>query len=153
VGSFASQIAKHLGARVIGTATGADIEYLRSLGVDEVIDFKSEGFEDRATGVDAAVDLVGGETLARSYAVVKKGGVLATTVQPIDESAANRAGIRAVHVVMRRNAADLAELARLVERGAIKPRLFKTMDLSQAREAQELSETGKTQGKVILKVA
>jgi len=96
---------------------------------------------------------VGGETLARSYAVVKKGGVLATTVQPIDESAANRAGIRAVHVVMRRNAADLAELARLVERGAIKPRLFKTMDLSQAREAQELSETGKTQGKVILKVA
>jgi NADPH:quinone reductase-like Zn-dependent oxidoreductase len=153
VGSYASQIAKNLGARVIGTATGADIEYLKSLGVDEVIDFKRERFEDKATGTDAAVDLVGGETLARSYAVVKKGGVLATTVQPIDESAAKRVGIRAVQVVMRRNAADLAELARLVENGAVKPRLFKTMNLSQAREAQELSESGKTQGKVILKVA
>jgi NADPH:quinone reductase-like Zn-dependent oxidoreductase len=74
-------------------------------------------------------------------------------VQPIDESAAKRAGIRAVQVVMTRNAADLAELAHLVEEGALKPRLHKTMSLSQAKEAQELSEAGKTQGKVILKVA
>jgi NADPH:quinone reductase-like Zn-dependent oxidoreductase len=153
VGSYASQIAMNLGARVIGTATGADIEYLKALGVDEVIDYKRERFEDKAAGLDAVVDLVGGETLSRSYAVVKKGGVLATTVQPIDESSARRAGIRAVQVIMRRNAADLSELAQLVEKGALTPRLDKTMTLSQAREAQELSETGKTQGKVILKVA
>lgn len=153
VGSYASQIARNLGARVIGTAAAGDIEYLKSLGVDEVVDYKRERFEDKATGVDAVVDLVGGETLARSYAVVKKGGVLATTVQSIDESAAKRAGIRAVQVIMRRNAADLAELARLVEKGAVKPRLSETMSLSQAKEAQELSETGKTHGKVILKVA
>jgi NADPH:quinone reductase-like Zn-dependent oxidoreductase len=153
VGSFASQIARDLGARVVGTATGADITYLKSLGVDKVIDYTRDRFEAKATGMDAAVDLVGGDTLSRSYAVVKKGGVLATTVQPIDESAAKRAGIRAVQVVMTRNAADLAELARLVEEGALKPRLDKTMSLSQAKEAQELSEAGKTQGKVILKVA
>jgi NADPH:quinone reductase-like Zn-dependent oxidoreductase len=153
VGSYASQISRNLGARVIGTATGTDIEYLKSLGVDEIVDFKRERFEDKANGIDAAVDLVGGETLARSYSVVKQGGVLATTVQPIDETAANRAGIRGVQVLMRRNSADLVELARLVENGALKPRLFRTMNLSQAREAQELSETGKTQGKVILKVA
>jgi NADPH:quinone reductase-like Zn-dependent oxidoreductase len=153
VGSFASQIARDLGARVVGTATGADITYLKSLGVDKVIDYTRDRFEAKATGMDAAVDLVGGDTLSRSYAVVKKGGVLATTVQPIDESAARQAGIRAVQVVMTRNAADLAELARLVEEGALKPRLDKTMSLSQAKEAQELSEAGKTQGKVILKVA
>jgi NADPH:quinone reductase-like Zn-dependent oxidoreductase len=153
VGSYISQIAKNLGARVIGTASGADIEYLKSLGVDEVVDYKRDRFEDKATGIDAVVDLVGGETLARSYAVVKKGGVLATTVQPIDESAAKRAGIRAVQVIMTRKAADLAELARLVQEGALKPRLGETMDLTQAREAQELSENGKTHGKVILKVA
>jgi len=153
VGSYASQIARNLGARVIGTATGADIEYLKSSGIEEVVDYKRERFEDKATGMDAVVDLVGGETLSRSYAVVKRGGVLATTVQPVDESAAKRAGIRAVQVIMRRNAADLAELARLVEQGAVKPRFDRTMSLSQAREAQELSETGKTQGKVILKVA
>lgn len=153
VGSYASQIARNLGARVIGTATGADIEYLKSLGVEEVIDYKRERFEDRATGMDAVVDLVGGETLSRSYTVVKNGGVLATTVQPINESAAKRAGIRAVQVIMKRSAADLAELARMVEKGALKPRLSKTMSLNEAREAQELSEAGKTEGKVILKVA
>ncbi|MGZ7099807.1 MAG: NADP-dependent oxidoreductase [Candidatus Angelobacter sp.] len=153
VGSYASQIAKNLGARVIGTAFGADIDYLKSLGVDEVIDYKRERFEDKASGVDAVVDLVGGETLKRSYSVVKKDGVIATTVEPIDKSAAERAGIRAVQVLMKRNAADLAELARLVEQGAVKPRLGQTMNLSQAREAQELSETGRTQGKLILKVA
>jgi NADPH:quinone reductase-like Zn-dependent oxidoreductase len=153
VGSYATQIAKNLGARVIGTGSGADIEYLQSLGVDEVVDYKRERFENKATGVDAVVDLVGGETLARSYSVVKKGGVLATTVQAIDESAAKAAGIRAVQVIMRRNAADLAELARLVQDGALKPRFGETMSLSQAREAQELSENGKTHGKVVLKVA
>lgn len=153
VGSFASQIARNMGARVIGTATGPDLDYLKSLHVDEVIDFKRERFEEKAGGVDAVVDLVGGETLARSYAVVKKGGVLVTTVQPVDESAAKQAGIRAVQMFMKRNAADLAELARLVEKGAVKPRLSQTMELRQAREAQELSETGRAQGKVVLKVA
>jgi NADPH:quinone reductase-like Zn-dependent oxidoreductase len=153
VGSYASQIGKDLGASVVGTATGTDIEYLKSLGVDEVIDYRRERFEGKATEMDAVVDLVGGETLSRSYAVVKKGGVLATTVQQIDESAAKRTGIRAVQVLMKRNAADLAELARLVEKGRLKPRLDRTMSLSQARQAQELSESGKTQGKVILKVA
>jgi NADPH:quinone reductase-like Zn-dependent oxidoreductase len=153
VGSYASQIARNLGAHVIATATGEDIEYLKSLGVDEVIDYKREHFEDKTTGLDAVVDLVGGETLSRSYAVVKKGGVLATTVQPIDQSAAKRAGIQALQVVMKRNAADLAELARMVQNGDLKPRVDKSMSLSHAREAQELSESGKTRGKVILKVA
>jgi NADPH:quinone reductase-like Zn-dependent oxidoreductase len=153
VGSFASQIAKNFGAKVIGTATGDDIEYLKSLHLDGIIDYKAERFEDKVGGVDAVVDLVGGETLTRSYAVVKRGGVLATTVQPIDESAAKQAGIRAVHMFMKRNAADLADLADLVVKGAVKPRLAQTMPLNEARKAQELSETGGIHGKVILKVA
>ncbi|MGH9569745.1 MAG: zinc-binding dehydrogenase [Candidatus Angelobacter sp.] len=73
--------------------------------------------------------------------------------QPADESAASRAGIRAIQVIMRRKAADLSELAEMVAKGAVEPRLAHTMNLSQAREAQELSESGKTHGKVILKVA
>lgn len=153
VGSFATQIAQSFGAKVIGTASGDDSAYLESLHVDQIIDYKRERFDDQTSGVDAVVDLVGGETLARSYAVVKSGGVLVTTVQPIDEIAAKRAGIRAVHIVMKRNAADLAALADLVVTGAVKPRLGQTMSLSEARQAQELSEQGKTHGKVILKVA
>jgi NADPH:quinone reductase-like Zn-dependent oxidoreductase len=117
VGSFAAQIAKNFGAKVIGTASAADdIEYLKSIGVNDIIDYKRERFEDRARGVDAAVDLVGGETLSRSYSVVKKGGVLATALGSTDASAAKQAGIRAVPFVMKRNAEDLAELAALVER-------------------------------------
>jgi NADPH:quinone reductase-like Zn-dependent oxidoreductase len=153
VGSFASQIARNSGARVIGTATGDDIQYLKSIGVDEVIDYKRERFEDKVHDVDAVVDLVGGDTAARSYGVVKRGGVLVSTVQAPDEAAAQRAGIRAERIVMKRNSADLAELAQLVAKGAVKPRMDKTLSLSQAKEAQELSEEGKTEGKVILKVA
>ncbi len=67
VGSLAVQIAKHLGARVIGTATGPDISYLRTLGVEEAIDYKLERFEDSVSEADAVIDLVGGDTLARSY--------------------------------------------------------------------------------------
>ena len=118
-----------------------------------MIDYQRERFEEKAGEVDAVVDLVGGDTLVRSYMVVKSGGVLVTTVQPVDEAAAKRAGIHAVMVFMRKNAADLKELAKLVEQGALKPRLAQTMNLSQAKEAQELSESGGTHGKVILKVA
>ena len=153
VGSFASQIAKNSGARVIGTATGDDIQYLKSIGVDEVIDYKRERFEEKVHDVDAVVDLVAGDTLDRSYGVVKRGGVLVTTVGAIDENKAKSAGIRAERIVMKRNSADLAELAQLVAKGAVKPRIDKTLSLSQAKEAQELSEEGKTEGKVILKVA
>jgi NADPH:quinone reductase-like Zn-dependent oxidoreductase len=154
VGSFATQIARHAGARVIATARGAeDIGYLKSLGVEQIIDFQQERFEEQVRGVDGVVDLVGGETLARSYAVIKKGGVLATTVQPIDEAAAKQAGIRAVQVLMKRKAADIEELARLVDQGHLKPRMGGMMSLAEAKEAQELSEKGKIRGKLILKVA
>jgi len=154
VGSFATQIAKHMGARVVVTATGADdLAYLKSLGVEQIVDFQQEQFEKKVHGVDAAVDLVGGDTLARSYAVVKNGGVVATTVQPIDETAAKQAGVRAVQVLMKRNASDLAELAKLVDQGDLKPRLGRTMGLAQAKEAQELSAAGKAMGQLILKVA
>jgi NADPH:quinone reductase-like Zn-dependent oxidoreductase len=154
VGSFAAQIAKDRGARIIGTATGPrDIAYLQSLGVDQVIDFKRERFEDKVQRVDAVVDLVGGETMARSYRVIKKGGVLATTVQPVDEDAATQAGIRAVQVLMQRNAADLIDLAHQVVRGVLKPRMGETLPLSEARQAQEMSQRGQAGGKLILKVA
>jgi NADPH:quinone reductase-like Zn-dependent oxidoreductase len=138
---------------VIRTATGDDILYLKSIRVDEVIDYKRERFEDKVHDVDAVVDLVGGDTAARSYGVVKRGGVLVSTVQAPDEAAAQRTGIRAERIVMKRNSADLAELAQLVAKGAVRPRMDKTLSLSQAKEAQALSEEGKTEGKVILKVA
>jgi NADPH:quinone reductase-like Zn-dependent oxidoreductase len=151
VGSFAAQISKVWGAQVIGTASGEDAVYLRSLGHVQVIDYKRERFE--AVGqVDAVLDLIGGETATRSYAVVNKGGVLASTVGAADAELAARAGIRSANVVMKRSASDLVELARLVETGDVKPRMGEVFSLEQAREAQDASKEGRAKGKILLRV-
>lgn len=152
VGSFATQIAKRWGAQLIGTASGEDIVYLRSLGHVQVVDYKSEQFESVGQ-VDAVLDLIGGETAERSFAIVKKGGVLVSTVGAANAEHASRAGIRAVNMVMKRSAADLSELAGLVERGEVKPRMGETFRLDQAREAQDASQHGRAKGKVLLKIA
>ena len=152
VGSFATQIAKAWGAQVIGTASGEDIVYLRALGHVQVVDYKHERFE--AVGqVDAVLDLIGGETATRSYALVKKGGVMVSTVHAANPELAAQAGIRGVNVVIKRSAADLSELAALVERGAVKPRMGEVFRLEEAREAQDTSQQGRAKGKILLKVA
>jgi NADPH:quinone reductase-like Zn-dependent oxidoreductase len=151
VGSFAVQIAKLWGAQVIGTASGEDIAYLRSLGHVEVVDFKHERFESVGQ-VNAVLDLIGGETATRSFAVVKKGGVMVSTVGAADAELAARAGIRGVNMVQKANAADLSEIAGLVERGDVKPRMGEVFSLEQAREAQDASQGGRAKGKILLKV-
>jgi NADPH:quinone reductase-like Zn-dependent oxidoreductase len=151
VGSFATQIAKRWGAQVIGTATGEDIVYLRSLGHVQVVDFKQERFESVGQ-VDAVLDLIGGETATRSFAIVKKGGVIVSTVGAANAELAARAGIRAVNLVSKGNSADLSEIAALVERGDVKPRMGEVFRLEQAREAQDASQHGRTKGKILLKV-
>jgi NADPH:quinone reductase-like Zn-dependent oxidoreductase len=152
VGSFATQIAKRWGAQVIGTAAGEDIVYLRSLGHVQVVDYKQERFE-TVGQVDAVLDLIGGETATRSFAVVKKGGVLVSTVGGANAELAAQAGVRGVNMVSKGNAADLSELAGLVERGDVKPRMGEVFRLEQAREAQDANQQGRAKGKILLKVA
>jgi NADPH:quinone reductase-like Zn-dependent oxidoreductase len=152
VGSLATQIAKRWGAQVIGTASGEDVVYLRALGHVQVVDYKQERFE-TVGQVDAVLDLVGGETATRSLAVIKKGGVLVSTVGAANAELAAQAGIRAVNMVSHGNAADLSELARLVEHGDVKPRMGDVFPLVQARAAQDASQQGRAKGKILLKVA
>jgi NADPH:quinone reductase-like Zn-dependent oxidoreductase len=151
VGSFATQVAKAWGAQVIGTASGEDVVYLRALGHVQVVDYKQERFESVGL-VDAVLDLIGGETATRSYAVVKKGGVMVSTLGAANAELAARAGIRGANVAMKRSAADLSELAALVERGDVKPRMGEVFRLDQAREAQDTSQQGRAKGKILLKV-
>lgn len=151
VGSLATQIAKRWGAQVIGTASGDDAAYLRTLGDVQVVDYKQERFE-TVGQVDAVLDLIGGETATRSFAVVKKGGVLVSTVGAANAQLAAQAGIRAVNMVSKGNAADLSELASLVESGDMKPRMGEVFPLEQAREAQDASQEGRAKGKILLKV-
>ena len=152
VGSFATQIAKRWGAQVIGTATGEDIVYLRSLGHVQVVDYKQERFETVGL-VEAVLDLIGGETATRSFAVLKKGGVMVSTVGAVNAELAARAGIRGVNMGQKRSAADLSELAGLVEHGDVKPRMGEVFRLKEAREAQDASRQGRAKGKILLKVA
>lgn len=151
VGSLATQIAKYWGAQVIGTASGDDVVYLRALGHVQVVDYKQERFE-TVGQVDAVLDLIGGETATRSFAVVKKGGVMVSTVGAANAELAAQAGIRAVNMVSKGNAADLSELAGLVERGDVKPRMGEVFRLEQARAAQDASQEGRAKGKILLKV-
>jgi NADPH:quinone reductase-like Zn-dependent oxidoreductase len=119
---------------VIGTASAEDVVYLCVLGLVQVVDYKQERFE--AVGqVDAVLDLIGGETTTRSYALVRKGRVLVSTLGAANAELAARAGIRGVNVAMKRSATDLSELAGLVERGDVKPRMSEVFRLDQAREA------------------
>jgi NADPH:quinone reductase-like Zn-dependent oxidoreductase len=152
VGSFATQIAKRYGAQVIGTASGEDIVYLRSLGHVQVVDYKQERFENVGQ-VDAVLDLIGGETARRSLAVIKKDGVLVSAVGAANVELAAQAGIRAVNMVSKGSTADLSEVAAFVERGDVKPRMGEVFPPEQAREAQDASQHGRVKGKILLKVA
>lgn len=152
VGSLATQIAKRWGAQVIGSASDEDIVYLRSLGHVQVVDYKHERFE-TVGRVDAVLDLIGGETAVRSVPLVKKGGVIVSTVGGANAELAAQAGIRAVNMVSKGNATDLSELAALVESGDVKPRMGEVFRLEDAREAQDASQQGRAKGKILLKVA
>lgn len=152
VGSFAAQFAHMKQAHVIATASPEDFSYLRKLGVETLIDYKAERFEDKVKNVDVVIDLIGGETLARSYNVVKKGGLVVTTVGPVDEAEGRRRGIRVVQFVMKPDASELQQISQLVSRGSVKPRVSRVLSLDRAREAAELSEHGHPHGKVVLQI-
>src|SRR5262249_52670267 len=121
VGSFAIQIAKARGARVIATASTANQDLLKQLGADVAVDYTKTKFEDVAKNVDAVLDPVGKETLARSYDVVKKGGIVMSLVALPDKAELEKRGIRGAGISSHPDAEDLAEIARLIDARKIKP--------------------------------
>jgi NADPH:quinone reductase-like Zn-dependent oxidoreductase len=143
VGSIAAQLCIARKARVIATASAADAPYLEAMGVARVIDYRAERFEDHARGVTAVIDLVGGETLERSVALVGDGGLVVTTVARIT-------GARGF--VMRKNAADLRELAALVDAGTVRSRAARILPLADASIAQDLNQQHRTSDKLVLEV-
>jgi NADPH:quinone reductase-like Zn-dependent oxidoreductase len=153
VGSFAVQLAKSKGARVVATASGQDAPYLKSLGAEEVIDYRSERFEKNLRDLDAVVDLIGGETLARSYQTLKSGGIIVSTVAAPDPAELGKRQLRGRQFLMKRDAAQLADLANMVDLGVVKPKLSQVFPLSDAPKAHELSQKGKAKGKIVLRVA
>lgn len=152
VGSAAVQLAKHFGARVVATASGDGIEIAKSLGADEVIDHKQEDFATRGRFADVVLDTVGGDTLERSYGAVVPGGSLITIAGAPDAAKADELGITVSTFVLDSNGPRLAEIARLVDEGTVRPLVTRTLNLDDVAEAHRLSETGRTRGKIILRV-
>ncbi len=153
VGSFAAQFALWKGARVIGTASRSSFAFLKRIGVDVVIDYHRQRFEKLVAGVDVVIDPIGGATQKRSWGVLKKGGMLINLIGEIDRAAARRAGVRAVEFAMRYDTRDLRQIARLVEKGVVRPHITKVLPLSRASRAMDLNEHGRSHGKVVLRVA
>jgi NADPH:quinone reductase-like Zn-dependent oxidoreductase len=152
VGSFAVQIAKARGARVIATASTANQDLLKQLGADVAVDYTKTKFEDVAKDVDAVLDPVGKDTLARSYGVVKKGGIVMSLVTRPDPVELEKHGIRGTGISSHADAKDLKEIAQLIDSGRIKPIVTEVLPLSDAVRAQQQAATHHTRGKVVLRI-
>ena len=153
VGSFAIQIAKARGAKVIATASTANQDFLKQLGADVAIDYTKQKFEDVAKDVDVVLDSIGRDTLARSYGLVKKGGIIVSLVARPNESELEKHGIRGTALNVEPDSEELAEIGKLIDDKKIKVIVSQTFPLSEARRAQEQVATGHTRGKIVLKVA
>jgi len=153
VGSFAIQIAKARGARVIATASTANQDLLKQLGADIAVDYTKTKFEDVAKDVDVVLDPVGKETLARSYGVVKKGGIVMSLVARPDPVELKKHEIHGAGISSHSDAQDLTEIAQLIDAGKIKPIVTQVLPLSEAIAAQQQAATHHTRGKVVLRIA
>src|SRR5213594_3710163 len=153
VGGFAIQIAKARGARVIATASTANQDLLKQLGANVAVDYTKTKFEDVAKDVDAVLDPVGKETLARSYGVVKKGGIVMSLVARPDPAELQKHGIHGAGISVHPDADDLTEIARLIDAGKIKPIVTEVLPLTDAAKAQQQAATHHTRGKVVLRIA
>jgi NADPH:quinone reductase-like Zn-dependent oxidoreductase len=152
VGMFAVQFAKAKGARVIGTASARNRDFVRSLGADEVIDYQSAPFENGVSGVDMVIDVMGGENAERSIGVLKPGGVL-VSIAPASPAAAQKAAeanVKAIPMRVHPDGGQLREITALIEAGKVKTTIAATFPLAEAGRAQELSKEGHTRGKIVL---
>jgi NADPH:quinone reductase-like Zn-dependent oxidoreductase len=155
VGHFAVQFAHVLGAYVIATASPANIDLVRQLGADEVVDYRATRFEDAAHDMDAVLDTVGGETQERSWEVLKPGGVQASLIgfAPDAVAAATARGLRAESIGTRPDGSQLEQIAKLIDAGQVRPIVSTVFPLAEARQAYDLSQQGHVSGKVVLHIS
>lgn len=152
VGAIAVQLAKLAGARVIGTASTANVDRVRALGCDVVVDYKKQRFEDFAKDVDLCLDLLGGDFQKRAYETLKTGGRLISTVQEPDEALAKQHRLTAQFFRMMPEGRQLMELARRIDSGELQITVAKVLPLERAAEAEELNRRHKVDGKIVLQV-
>jgi NADPH:quinone reductase-like Zn-dependent oxidoreductase len=154
VGAYAVQIARRAGLQVIATTGTRDVEAVRGLGAHEVVDFTKSRFEDSVQGIDAVIDLVGGETQMRSFAVLKQGGILVSAVSKPDQDLAAKHGVRALFFLVDVTTAQLDRIATMLDAGDLTVNVGTVLPLADARIAHEMLEGTRPRpgGKIVLGV-
>ncbi len=152
IGSMAIQLAKHLGAYVATTVRAADTDFVKDLGADEIIDYKTQDFGNILKDYDAVFDTVGGETNAKSYTVLKPGGALVSMVEPPNEELIKQYDVRYTRQFTQVTAERLAHITELVDNGTLKINVDKVFTLDRAAEALEYLATGHPRGKVVIQI-
>jgi NADPH:quinone reductase-like Zn-dependent oxidoreductase len=147
---FAVQLARWRGARVIATASAANLEFVRALGADQVIDYRKTRFEDVICDVDVVFDPVGGETLDRSWKVLQPGGTVVTVATSSGQSTDPR--VHDAFMIVRADGSQLEQIARRIDAGELRVYLEQTFTLDEARQAYARAGQGGMRGKVALRV-
>lgn len=153
VGHYAVQFARIHGAQPIGTTSTANVDFVRSLGAETVIDYTTTSFDQVVQDVDLVIDTMGGDVLVRSMGVVRRGGVLISLVEEPSQGLALQRGIRASMNAVTQpfpSTTLLETIADLMAEGAVKATIARTFALSEVRQAHELSETGHGRGRIVL---
>jgi NADPH:quinone reductase-like Zn-dependent oxidoreductase len=154
VGAYAVQLARRVGVQTIATVATDDISFVRNLGANTVIDYRTQLFEEQVRNADAVIDLVGGETQNRSFQVLRRGGKLVSAVSRPDEHLAERHGVEAIFFLVNVTRQYLAEIARLIDGGQLRTNVGAVLPLANAREAHFMLERRRPQpkGKIVLAV-
>ncbi|HEX4182995.1 MAG TPA: NADP-dependent oxidoreductase [Caulobacteraceae bacterium] len=154
VGAYAVQLARQAGLHVVATASSGDVEYVRGLGAERIVDYRTERFEDSVTGMDIVLDTIGGDTQQRSLRVLKPGGILVSVVSPVPEAAQKRYGVRAVFFYVEVTTARLMKVSELFDGEKLFPRVGTVLPLEEARTAHEmLAGAPHKRGKIVLRSA
>ncbi|MGB9940541.1 NADP-dependent oxidoreductase [Methanosarcina sp.] len=153
VGTLAVQFARWKGAYVIGTASSKNAEFLKSIGSDEVIDYRNQRFEEIVSNLDVVLDTIGGDTFERSWGVLKPGGFLVSTVASIPEGVPQKYGVRAKTLMTQADGRELTQIAAIIDEQKIKPIVTTVLPLIEAQKAHEMSESRHARGKIVLRVA
>jgi NADPH:quinone reductase-like Zn-dependent oxidoreductase len=155
VGAFTVQLAHQAGLRVIATCGQGDVAYVRALGADEILPREGQAFEDLVHGVDAVIDLVGGDVQVRSFAVLKRGGALISAVSQPDQDVAAGHGVKAAFFLVKVTTKRLESIGRMLEAGTLTTSVGAVLPLASARVAHEMLEGTRPRpcGKIVLQVA
>ena len=152
VAGFAIQLARHLGATVVTTTSAANVDYVRSLGADRVVDYNAEDFTKTVSGCDVVFDTVGGDVQTRSYSVLRPGGRLVWVAPAPAGSRPPRSDVTVLRPAVTRDRAHLERIVALLEAGAVSPPPIARYDLADAAEAHRVSEGRHLRGKLVLAV-